>query len=288
MDNKKRLLRSPKGSLAMTSIAIISIALAIIVVSVTGCGRKEPPKAPTATGAEADKAGGANDKTQPDGVEHKILSFNLEGMTEKGEKKWEVIGRTAKSISENEVRLGNIVAKTYGNEEAVITADQGIYDKSKNNVRLQKNVVATIENAGSTLKEQMGFSPFPGDTAKDGAAKDDASGPKEKKKIVITCDGEVEFDYAKNLAYFKDNVKVKSADGDIDADKITVNLDPGTKKINDIVATGHVKITQRDSVAYGDNAKYNEADKKVSISGNPKIVIAQDGDSVIKDAFSGR
>jgi len=254
---------------------------------VTGCGRKEPPKADTVASTESGNRKSAK-KGQSDGVGHKILSFNLEGMTEKGEKKWEVMGRTAKSISENEVRLGNIVAKTYGNEEAVITADQGVYDKSKNNVRLRENVVATIENAGSTLKEQMGFSPLPEDSAKNDAAKDAASKPKEKKKIVITCAGEAEFDYVKNLAYFKDNVKVRSSDGDIDADKITVNLDPSTKKINDIVAEGHVKITQRDNVAYGDNAKYNEADKKVSISGNPKIVIAQEGDSVIKDAFAGR
>ena len=83
-------------------------------------------------------------------------------------------------------------------------------------------------------------------------------------------------------------MKVRSSDGDIDADKITVNLNPGTKKINDIVAEGHVKITQRDSVAYGDNASYNKADSKVSISGNSKIIIAQEGDSVVKDAFAGR
>ncbi|MCX5666046.1 MAG: LPS export ABC transporter periplasmic protein LptC, partial [Candidatus Omnitrophica bacterium] len=234
--------------------------LLITIFAATGCGRKEPPKVDPVTGPASDKAGGGK-KGKSDGVEHKVLSFNLEGMTEKGEKKWEVIGRTAKSISENEIRLGNIVAKTYGTEEAVITADHGIYDKSKNNVRLQKNVIATIENAGSTLKDQMGFSPSPVDPAKSDASKDAASKPKEKKKIIITCDGEVEFDYAKNLAYFKENVKVRSIDGDIDADKITVNLDPGTKKINDIVAQGHVKITQHDNVAYGDNAKYNEADK---------------------------
>jgi lipopolysaccharide transport protein LptA len=255
--------------------------LFITTLIVTGCGRKEPPKTPAVTaGVGTEKQDGAN-KGQSDGVGHKILSFNLEGMTERGEKKWEVIGRTARSISENEVLLGNITAKTYGDEEAVITADQGVYDKSKNNVKLRDNVVATIENAGSTLKEQMGFSPFPEDSANSNAAKDAASKPKEKKKIIITCDGEVEFDYAKNLAYFKDNVKVRSSDGNIDADKITVNLDPGTKKINDIVAEGHVKITQRDNVAYGDNAKYNEADQKVLISGNPKIVIAQEGDSVV-------
>ncbi|MCX5667523.1 MAG: LPS export ABC transporter periplasmic protein LptC [Candidatus Omnitrophica bacterium] len=270
------------------TLVIVSCILVIFhCLLISGCGRKEPPKTPPAASVRPEKEGAAG-KGQPGGVEHKVLSFNLEGMTEKGEKKWEVIGRTAKSISENEIHIGNIVARTYGTDEAVITADRGVYDKSKNNVRLRENVVATIENAGSTLKDQMSLSPFPGDPAKNDAAKDAASKPKEKKKIVITCDGEVEFDYAKNLAYFNDNVKVRSSDGDIDADKITVNLNPGTKKINDIVAQGHVKITQRDNVAYGDNASYNEADSKVSISGNSKIVIVQDGDNVIKDAFAGR
>lgn len=250
----------------------------MVTLAVSGCGRKEPPKINERSSQDAEGSAKAG-KEKDDGVEHKVLSFNLEGLTEKGEKKWEVIGRSARSISENEIRLGNIVAKTYGTEEAVITADHGVYDKSKNNVRLEKNVIATIENAGSAVKDQLGF-PI-------GVSKSDSEKTKEKKKIVITCDGEVEFDYAKNLAYFKQNVKVKSADGDIDADKITVNLDPTTKKINDIIAEGHVKITQKESVAYSDSARYNEADKKVSLTGKPKIIVSQDGDSVIKDTFAG-
>jgi len=228
---------------------LLAITLIAALIFMAGCGRKEPPKSGPVTGSDTEKQDGAKRGQSVDGVGHKVLSFNLEGMTEKGEKKWEVIGRTAKSVSENEVMLGDIVAKTYGDEDAVITADNGIYDKSKNNVRLRDNVVATIESAGSTLKEQLGFSPVPEDTAKSGAAKGAASNPKEKKKMVITCDGEVEFDYVKNLAYFNDNVKVKSSDGNIDADKITVNLNPGTKKINDIVAEGKVKITQSDNNA---------------------------------------
>lgn len=253
-----------------------------------GCGRKEPPAAASTSSSGSEEKGQRNAPgNSKDGVEHKVLSFNLEGLTDKGEKKWEVIGRTAHSISENEIRLGDIVAKTYGDEEAVIVADHGTYDKSKNNVRLEKNVKATIENAGSALKDQIGFSidsSGPGSTAK----KDTAEKPKEKKKIVITCDGEVEFYYAKNLAYFKDNVKVRSDDGDIDADKITVNLDPSTKKINDIVAEGHVKITQKENVAYGDSARYNEAEKTVSLTGKPKLVIDQEGDGMIKERFIGR
>lgn len=224
-------------------IIIYGFLIIFIAGLSTGCGRKEPPKVGAAKARlETKQRELAGDK---DGVEHKVLSFNLEGLTEKGEKKWEVIGRTARSISENEIRLGNIVAKTYGEEDAVIVADEGVYDKSKNNVKLEKNVKATIENAGSTLKEQVGFSLDSKDSASD-SDKKDIDQPKKKKRMTITCDGDVEFDYAKNLAYFNKNVKVRSDDGDIDADKITVNLNRATKKIDDIIAEGHVKITQRE------------------------------------------
>lgn len=254
----------------------------VLAIAATGCGRKEPPPASNET-TEKSTSEERSSKTKEDGVEHKVLSFNLEGLTDKGEKKWEVIGRTARSISENEIRLGDIIAKTYGEQEAVITADHGVYDKSKNNVRLEKNVKATIENAGSVIKDQIGFPVGTAPSEKKDTAKKDGKG----KKITITCDGDVEFNYAKNLAYFRKNVKVRSEDGDIDADKITVNLDPSTKKINDIVAEGNVKITQKENVAYSDTAKYNESDKTVSLSGNPKIEMAQ-GSEELKERFTER
>ena len=262
VENKK--MKYKRGLLA---------ALLVAAIAMTGCGRKEPPKVEGPPRQEEKKD--ADSSQTKDGVGHKVLSFNLEGLTEKGDKKWEVVGRTARSISENEVRLDGIVAKTYGDQEAVITADQGVYDKSKNNVKLEKNVHATIENSGSMIKDQIGFS-----VESPSAEKKAAERSKEKKRITITCDGDVEFNYAKNLAYFKQNVKVRSEDGDIDADKITVNLNPATKKINDIVAEGHVKITQKENVATGDKAQYNEADKKVVLSGNTKIEMTQDGDVV--------
>ena len=114
----------PEAISLRSLLTMTRVILAIVLISFTaGCGQKEPPKTDTVEGTGAGKGGGTEkQKGQADGVEHKILSFDLEGMTEKGEKKWEVMGSTARSISENEVRLGNIIAKTYGDEEAVIVA----------------------------------------------------------------------------------------------------------------------------------------------------------------------
>jgi lipopolysaccharide assembly outer membrane protein LptD (OstA) len=96
-------------------------------------------------------------------------------------------------------------------------------------------------------------------------------------ETVITCDAEVEFNYEANTAVFSKNVKVASSDGVIEADRITLFLDIKTKKIKEVVAEGNVKITRGDNTSYSDKATYMETDKKVVLSGNPRIVFYQEG-----------
>jgi len=217
-----------------------------------------------------------DEKASPDMVQHKVLAFNLEGLSEKGEKKWGVQGESAEAISESAVKLNNITAKAYGDEaQAVITADKGVYDKTKNNVRLEKNVRATIENTADFTGDFFKF-PAPVSGTPDGNKKK-TPGTGKKSKTVITCDGDVQFNYESNQAFFNKNVKVISEDGAIEADKITVNLEPSSKKIKDIVAEGNVKIYQGENVTYSDKATYIEAEKKVLLTGRPRLVIYQEG-----------
>jgi lipopolysaccharide assembly outer membrane protein LptD (OstA) len=256
----------------MNNMRNLTVALLVVFLFTGGCGNKEEPKAKEAKASEA----AASDKNPADSVNHKVLSFNLEGLTERGVKKWDVKGESAEAISENRVKLDNIVASAYGEEsEAVITADKGVYDRNKNNVMLEKNVHATI----------LATQGFTGDfvegagQAKDKNKKSDpAKGEKSKKsKTVITCDGEVQFDYEKNQAYFLKNVKVVSEDGTIDADKITVNLDPNTRRLTEIIADGNVKIIRGDNTTFSQRASYSETDKKVTLSGKPKLVLSPEG-----------
>ncbi|MBI5144439.1 MAG: hypothetical protein HZA30_05170, partial [Candidatus Omnitrophica bacterium] len=101
------------------------LIIVLIFFFVTGCARKEEPK-PKEVKEEA-----STDAAPTDSVQQKVLAFNLEGLTDKGAKKWEVKGESAEAVSESEIRLDNIIAKAYGAEAlAVITADKGIYDKS--------------------------------------------------------------------------------------------------------------------------------------------------------------
>lgn len=235
-------------------------------------------------GQEEGKAQKSAEPASPDLVNQKVLAFNLEGLTEKGEKKWDVSGESAESVTEDRIKLNNVTAKSYGQDtEATIKGDIGIYDKSKNDVTLEKNVRATIENSQGFAGDMVGL---PAGAAANQAAsgqQDAAAGKPARKKTVITCDGDAHFDYKNNEAYFDKNVKVVSADGNIDADRITVYLDVATKKVKEIVAEGNVRITRGENVTYSDKATYLEAEKKIVLTGQPKLVIVQEGE--IKDGI---
>jgi len=119
--------------------------------------------------------------------------------------------------------------------------------------------------------------------------------PNVKKKIVITCDGPLQIDYDKNIATFNNNVKVDTQDALIQSDIMDVYFgktgkdNPDSKKeasglgsamgsgqgskIDKIVARGNVKITRGENISYSDEATYSALDKKIILSGKPRLVI---------------
>lgn len=263
----------------MNNMRNFTVALLVLFLFTGGCGRKEEPKA-----KEAKAPPEASARASGDPVNHKVLSFNLEGLTERGVKKWDVKGESAEAISENEVKLDNIIASAYGEEaEAIITADEGIYDRAKNNVKLEKNVHATINATQGFTGDFVEGS----DNIKNRAEKSAVKGEKPKKdKTVITCDGEVQFDYEKNQAYFLKNVKVVNNDGTIDADKITVHLDPTTRRLKEIVADGNVTIIRGDNTTFSQRASYSESEKKVTLSGKPRLILSPEGGMGFDENFN--
>lgn len=259
----------------------VVICLVLFAMVFSGCGKKEAPQSKEdRKKANKTDESSKSDGTAEDSVQHEVLSFNLGGLTDKGDKKWEVTGQSAESVSETQMKLKNIVAKAYGDEaEATITAEQGVYDKAKNNVRLEKNVNAVIDSADKGVgKDYLDFSNGLGEATDPNTPQGGKSSEgKKKTHTVITCDGEVQFDYEQNQAYFNRNVKVKSDEFDIDADKITVYLDNTTKRVREIAATGNVKITRGENTTYSDKATYLYNEKKIVLTGKPKIVIYQEG-----------
>ncbi len=123
-----------------------------------------------------------------------------------------------------------------------------------------------------------------------------------KDKVTITCDGKLIVDYDKNIATFYDNVKVERPDLTIYSDKMDLyfvresagsDADPAARKtdksmassIDKIVASGNVKIVRGENVSYSEVAEYKAADKKIILSGRPKLIFYSTGE--FKDASFG-
>lgn len=111
-----------------------------------------------------------------------------------------------------------------------------------------------------------------------------------KEKITVTCDGPLEIDYDKNIATFKNNVVVERADSTIYSDTMDVYFlasnDESAKedaksftgsKIDRIVARGNVRVEKGENVSYSEEAIYSAADKKLVLTGRPKLIINQAG-----------
>jgi LPS export ABC transporter protein LptC len=116
-----------------------------------------------------------------------------------------------------------------------------------------------------------------------------------KEKITITCDGPLEIDYEKNIATFNNNVKVERADSVIYSDKMDVyfvtakgdkaSSEPTANSVDKIVARGNVKIVRQDNTSYSEEAIYTASDKKITLTGRPKLII--NSTQGLKNAFTG-
>jgi LPS export ABC transporter protein LptC len=115
--------------------------------------------------------------------------------------------------------------------------------------------------------------------------KDKKAGETMKEKVIITCDGPLEIDYQNNIATFSNNVKVERSDSTIYSDKMYVYFivrssgEPAkaeglaASKIDKIIAHGNVKVLRGENVSYSEEAIYTAADKKLILTGRPKLMI---------------
>jgi len=261
--------------------------------------------------------------------DQQISEFSLSGYGEKSAKAWDLSGKTA-DIFTDVVRLQSVIGNLYGKEEDIkLTADSGDFNKTDGKVHLEKNVVITTTTgtklttdsldwdrrgqvvttkdyvniqrqnlvaSGKGAVGQMGLKQVSLQKdvqvdilpeAKEGKA------PDLNDKTVITCDGQLEIDYDKNVAVFKDNVKVERPDSTIYSDRMDVYFIPSDKKapeskesaqsntspgvmgsnIDKIFAKGNVKVLKGENITYSDTATYTSGDKKVVLTGRPKLII---------------
>lgn len=252
-------------------------------------------------------------------ADQQIMDFSLAGFGEKGKKAWDLAGKSA-DISDDTIKLKNVVGNFYGQKEDVkLVSDKGDFDKQEALLHLEDNVVITTSTGAKLTTDSLDW-----DRKKKLVSTEEvvnieknnltaiSSGAtgnpdlnvmtltkdvrvevtpeaKGKDKIVITCDGPVQIDYAKNIAVFNKNVKVRKEDIKIDSDTMDVyfankkqeaaGIDAGLSaslmggSIDKIISRGNVKIMQGENISNSDEAIYDAHNKKIILSGQPKLIL---------------
>lgn len=238
--------------------------------------------------------------------ERTLSDFNLKGFGKTGKLDWELSGKSADIYSE-QIKLKQIVGKSYDSEEITLVADEGEFHKKENKVHLEKNVeiltesgtklttdyldwdkdkqLVTTEALVNIEKDNMRTEAL-GAAAhtdlKDIDLKRDVTveiTPEEKNKIVITCDGPLNINYTDNIAIFNNNVFVDEGENQIYSDKMTVYFEQVTAdsgNIEKIVAVGNVKVVRGENISYSQEATYNAKERTITLKGKPKLVIYSD------------
>jgi LPS export ABC transporter protein LptC len=237
------------------------------------------------------------EKEQGKELEQKVLSFVIDGRSPGGVKQWHLEGNSAEIIGDD-IHLNDLKAVAYGEDATVnLTSDKGIYSKEKGEVELIGNV-DVVSDAGFTLAtERAKWSQVTKEistdskvyitgegmtaTGKGGMANSDEKRATLREDVLVTmepstkvnCDGPLEVSYQDNTAVFYKNVRVEDKDGKMFADKLTVNINPDTKKLAQVVAEGNVKVKRGRSYTISEKAIYTESTKHAELIGRPRVII---------------
>lgn len=213
-------------------------------------------------------------------TDQKMMAFSLAGYEKSGKKKWEVQGRSADIMSEM-VNLTDVIAKAYGEEvDMTLTADKGVFNRNTSDAHFESNVVVSGTDGTKMTTEEIDWKNADQKVYADKPVKvyteakeKSPDGSEKKIPTIITCDGPMEIDYAKNLAVFNKNVKVDDERGQVYCDTATAYYDANTRQVSRIVARGNVKIVRAGSWTFSDEAVYLAPEQKIILTGSPKVMI---------------
>lgn len=231
-----------------------------------------------------------------------IDDFYLSGFENKGEKNWEVRGKSADVEDEN-VKIKEVQGYTFVQDTKVnVKADTGDYNKQEGSMHLQDNVVIHSDDGvdlktdslswdqkknlistddkvviNKTQEMQAAGQGFKADTQKKTVVLEKDVEAKFTKKdsqgfVIITCEGPAEMDYVKGLIVFNKNVKMSDDEIEVYSDIARMFFDTATKKIDKVITEGNVKIVRGKDITYAQKATYYDSTKKVILEGKPKLI----------------
>jgi len=231
-------------------------------------------------------------------VTEQVQSFSISGFSESGTKAWQVEGKSADILS-SAIDLTDINADSFSDQTKVnLKADEGVFDRTTNNILLKKNV-RIVTDEGTKLNTEsldwnakqeristkdrvyikraemdadgIGASALP--NLKKAQLNEDVTVATKDPEALITCDGPLEVDYENNVAFFNENVKLVDKETTIDTDKATAYFDPKDRILTKVFCQGNVKIVRGKDVTYSEELTYLPGEGRVILTGRPKIVI---------------
>ena len=267
------------------------IWIVIIVLGAAGIwfyrGRNAEEKGAPATSGEVKNAG----------LEQKIFSFTIDGRSPTGANQWHLEGESAEIIGDD-IHLDVLKAVVYGDDVKInLKSDSGVYSKKKGEVDLIGNVRVVADSGFELDTERATWSQSTKEISTDaivdirgdgmvargkgGMANSDERTAFLREDVTVTiepdthvdCAGSLEVRYNDNIAIFLDDVRVRDKDGNLFADKLTVEFDPETKKLAKVTAEGNVKVKRGKSYTISEKAVYTESTKSATLLGRPRIII---------------
>lgn len=202
-------------------------------------------------------------------LKQELYTFRVEGFDENRKLKWILIGESADIMGEK-IEVNNLKAIYYDKETTFnLLADRAVYNKNTQDIELIENIVGISSDGGRFFTDRAVW------YAKDEKIVTDSYVTVRRKNMVcrgrglvtkpklkwvsfqknvevdiipdrkIRCDGPFEIDYAKNIAIFYNNVELEDKHNKTYADKLTVFLNPESRKIEKVITEGNVKVVHR-------------------------------------------
>ena len=270
---------------------IFKIAVIVMVVAGTGFYFFRPSR------ENAPEKGGVSSSGAGAGIEQNVTSFSIDGRSPGGVKQWHLDGDSAQIIGDD-IHLNNLKAIAYGDEATVnLTSDSGIYRKEKGEVELVGNVnvvsgtefTLTTDSAKWSQNTKEIFTDEVVHISREGmeavgtggSANSEEKWAKLNKDVTVKIEpnttvkstGPLEVRYNDNIAVFRDKVMVEDKDGRLFSDVLTVEFDPETQQLAQVIAEGNVKVKKGNSYTLSDKAIYTDSTKSAKLLGRPRIII---------------
>ena len=259
---------------------------------------------------------GISSEALPQEPEQTISEFRLSGFGEGGKRAWEIRGKTA-DIFSGRIKLNDFAGIIYDQEKISVVADRGDFDRIQDKVHLENNVVITTESGvklttdylewvrhtsqvytDATVNIEKGNIVISGVGMQGNVNLENVDLKKDirllqidnkKNRIIVTCLGPLNVNYAQNIALFNRDVFVDDGESQMYADLMEViflasesSNSSGTfagldGQIKRIVSRGNVKIVRQENTTFSNEAVYNANNKSIILTGKPKLVIPNNG-----------